>query len=197
MPISPFEKAFIFFSHLVATDVQDIRLLRAGSDQIYLKNSFLFYNFVKHSWSCWLSLICKFKNVLLTYSQLGFAGFSFSIYSSLRQFFAKCCPTLGVLNKYRVLNNTLNAKNTQYSVAFKLHFIMSYYTFITMFRKLKNVTHCRRMSVTVPGEIKPSMVISLLSLLFPLTFGKVILMSSVAPFNGFWFRNPESRIHRV
>jgi len=73
-------------------------------------------------------------------------------FSSLRQFFATFCPTLGVLNKYRVLKNTSNAKNTQYSVAFKLHFIMSHYTFITMFRKLKNVTHWR-MSMTVPWEI--------------------------------------------
>ena len=40
------------------------------------------------------------------------------------------------------------------------------------------------------GKFKPSMVISLLSLLFPLTFGKGILMSSLAPFKGFGFRNP-------
>ena len=126
-----------------------------GSGQIYLNNSFLFYNFVKHSWSCLLSLICEFKNVLLTHSQLGFAGFSFSIFFFFATVFGNIfsCPTLGVLNKYRVLNEQhFEPKNTQYSVAFKLHFITSHYTFITMFRKLKNVTHWR-MSMTVPGEI--------------------------------------------
>ena len=49
-----------------------------GSGQIYLKNYFFFYNFVTHETpdrGCWLSFICEFKNVLLTYSQLGFAGF--------------------------------------------------------------------------------------------------------------------------
>ena len=93
-----------------------------GSGQIYLKNSFLFYNFVTHDTpdrGCWLSLICKFKNVLLTYSQLGFPGFSFSIFLFFATVFRNIfsCSTLGVLNKYRVLNNTSNAKNTQYSVA--------------------------------------------------------------------------------
>ena len=39
-------------------------------------------------------------------------------------------------------------------------------------------------------KFKPSMVISLSSLLFPLTFGKGIIMSSVAPFKGFGSRNP-------
>ena len=126
-----------------------------GSGQIYLNNSFLFYNFVKHSWSCLLSLICEFKNVLLTYSQLGFAGFSFSISFFFATVFRNIfsCPTLGVLNKYWVLNNTSNAKirNTQLPLNCT-DFIMSHYTFITMFRKLKNVTHWR-MSMTVPGEI--------------------------------------------
>ena len=109
--------------------------------------------------------------------------------SSLRQFFATFCPTLGVLNIYRVLNNTSNAKNTQYSVAFKLHFIMPHYTFIQCLEssKMLRIEGCQW---RCQGKFKPSIVISLLSLLFPLTFGKSILISSVAPFKGLGFRNP-------
>ena len=96
----------------------------------------------------------SFVSLKMFCSQLGFAGFSFSIFFFFATVFRNIfsCPTWGVLNKYRVLNNTSNAKNTQYSVAFKQHFIMSHYTFITIFRKLKNVTHWR-MSMTMPGEI--------------------------------------------
>ena len=53
------------------------------------------------------------------------------------------------------------------------------------------------------GKFKTSTVISLLCFLFSLTFGKGILMSSLAPFKGVRipeygkFRNAESRIHRV
>lgn len=128
-----------------------------GSGQIYLKKSFLFYNFVTHdtpeavNWVSFVSL----KKVLLTYSQLGFCGF-FSISFFFATVFPNIfsCPTLGVLNKYWVLNNTSNAKNTQYSVAFKLHwfYYVTLHFHYNQFRKLKNVTHWR-MSMTVPGEI--------------------------------------------
>ena len=83
--------------------------------QKYLKK--VFYNFVKHSRSCGLNLICEFKTVLLTYSQLGFARFSFRIVFFFETVFRNILPHIGSLNKYRVLNNNLNAKNTQYSVA--------------------------------------------------------------------------------
>ena len=43
-----FEKTFIFFSYRIVIDLQDIWFLRVLS-KISEKNSFLFYNFVKHS----------------------------------------------------------------------------------------------------------------------------------------------------
>ena len=43
-----FEKTFIFFSYRIVIDLQDIWFLRVLS-KISEKNSFFFYNFVKHS----------------------------------------------------------------------------------------------------------------------------------------------------
>ena len=43
-----FEKTFIFFSYRIVIDLQDIWFVRVLS-KISEKNSFLFYNFVKHS----------------------------------------------------------------------------------------------------------------------------------------------------
>ena len=127
-----FEKTFIFFSYRIVIDLQDIWFLRVLS-KISEKNSFLFYNFVKHSWSCGLSLICEFKSGLLIYSLLGlrflssgcffFAAAVFHNINAPHRCVCVCvCGGGGggggrYLNKYQVLNNNLNAKKMQYSVA--------------------------------------------------------------------------------
>ena len=145
-----------------------------------------------------------FSFFLLTYSQLGFAGFSYSIFSFFATVFRNIftCPTLGVLNKYWVLNNTSNAKirNTQ----LPLNCILLCHTTLSLqcleSSKMLRIKECQW---RCQGKFKPSMVISLLSLLYLLTVGKGILMSSVAPFKGIRIpesgksRNAESRIHRV
>ena len=127
-----FEKTFIFFSYRIVIDLQDIWFLRVLS-KISEKNSFLFYNFVKHSWSCGLSLICEFKSGLLFYSLLGLrflsSGFFFfaaAVFHNINAPHRRVCWGGGgawINNKYQVLNNNLNAKKMQYCL--KLHFIMS------------------------------------------------------------------------
>ena len=66
---------FLFVSHCYRCS----RHLASSVPVKYIwKTTFFFYNFVTHETpdrGCWLSFICEFKNVLLTYSQLGFAGF--------------------------------------------------------------------------------------------------------------------------
>lgn len=129
-----------------------------GSGQIYLKNSFLFYNFVTHDTPeavDWVSFV-SLKMFCSPIHNLDLRVLASVFLSSLRQFFA----TFSVAPHWEFwinigywMNNTSNPKirNTQLPLNYT-DFIMSHYTFITMFRKLKNVTHWR-MSMTVPGEI--------------------------------------------
>ena len=182
------KKTFIFFSYLMATDVQDIWLLRVWSN--ISETLFSFYNFVKHSWSCWLSLICEFKNVFLTHSQHGFAGFSVSILFLLCDSFAQHFAAhweFWINIGYWTILRTQKLRNTQ----LPLNYILLCHTTLSLqyleSSKMLRIEGCHWWC---QGKFKPWMVISLLSLLFSLTFGKGILMSSVAPFKGFGFRNP-------
>ena len=119
-PIPFFEKTFIFFSYRIVIDLQDIWFLNSGSVKNIWKNSFLFYNFVKHSWSCGLSLICEFKSGLLIYSLLGLrflsSGFFFFAAAVFHNINAHTNGGWGgggsvwTNNKYQVLNNNLNEK---------------------------------------------------------------------------------------
>ena len=61
-PLPFFEKNFhfLFVSHCYRSSRH---LVSSGSLKNICKNSFLFYNFVKHSWSFGLSLICELKVV--------------------------------------------------------------------------------------------------------------------------------------
>ena len=136
-----FEKNFHFL--FVSLCYRSSRhLVSSGSVKNIWKNSFLFYNFVKHSWSYGLSLICEFKSGLLFYSLLGLrflsSGFFFfaaAVFHNINAPHRGVCVCVCVWvgegegggawtnNNYQVLNNNLNAKKMQYCL--KLHFIMS------------------------------------------------------------------------
>ena len=114
-----FEKTFIYFSYRMVIDFQDNWFLRVLS-KICQKRSFLFYNFVKHSWSCGLSLICKcFSYVFTTWIAILSSGFFFfgavshNIYAPHR---SGGGGGVWINNNYQVLNINLNAKKIQYSV---------------------------------------------------------------------------------
>ena len=120
---------FLFVSHCYRSSTH---LVSSGSVKNIWKNPFLFYDFVKHSWSCGLSLICEFKSGLLIYSLLGLRFLSSGCFFFAAAVFHNInaphrCVCVGgwggggeggrCLNKYQVLNNNLNAKKMQYSVA--------------------------------------------------------------------------------
>ena len=120
---------FLFVSHCYRSSTH---LVSSGSVKNIWKNPFLFYDFVKHSWSCGLSLICEFKSGLLIYSLLGLRFLSSGCFFFAAAVFHninaphRCVGVCGggggggggrYLNKYQVLNNNLNAKKMQYSVA--------------------------------------------------------------------------------
>ena len=132
-----FEKTFIFFSYRIVIDLQDIWFLRVLS-KISEKNSFLFYNFVKHSWSCGLSLICEFKSGLLFYSLLGLrflsSGFFFfaaAVFHNINAPHRCVCVGGGgrgrgeVLEKISGTEQQFERKKDAILSCLKLNFIMS------------------------------------------------------------------------
>ena len=178
-----------------------------GSGQIYLKNSFLFYNFVTHDTPeavDWVSFV-SLKMFCSPIHNLDLRVLASVFLSSLRQFFA----TFSVAPHWEFwinigywMNNTSNPKirNTQLPV----NYILLRHTTLSLqcleSSKMLRIEGCQW---RCQGKFKPSIIISLLSLLYLLTVGKGILMSSVAPFKGIRIpesgksRNAESRIHRV
>ena len=154
---------FLFVSHCYRSSTH---LVSSGSVKNIWKNPFLFYNFVKHSWSCGLSLICEFKSGLLIYSLLGLRFLSSGCFFFAAAVFHninaphRCVCEGGrggrkgegggawINIRYWTTIWTQKRCNTQLpQTAF-------YYVtlIITMFRKLINLTHWK-MSMTVPGEI--------------------------------------------
>ena len=137
-----FEKTFIYFSYRMVIDVQDNWFLRVLS-KICRKRSFFLYNFVKHSWSCGLSLICKCFSYVFTTGFFFFGAVFHNIYAPHRW------GGVWINNNYQVLNNNLNAKKIQYSVT-SSYILLCHTDHYNVYRELINVTHWR---MTVSGKI--------------------------------------------
>ena len=160
-----------------------------GSGQIYLKNYFFFYNFVSHETpdrGCWLSFwFVSLKMFCSPIHNLDLRVLASVFLSSLRQFFAtfSLAPhwQFWINIGYWTTLETQKIRNTQ----LPLNCILLCHTTLSLqcleSSKMLRIEGCQwRCQV----KFKPSMVISLLSLLYLLTFGKDMLMSSVAPFKG-------------
>ena len=125
-----FEKTFIFFSYRMDTDLQDIWFLRVLSK---ISEKTLFFSIILSSIPeavDWVS----FVNLKVFCSSIHYLDCDFYLqdfFSLRQQFFTTLMPHTGgrgvwINNKYRALNNNLNAKKMQYCL--KLHFIMSHWS---------------------------------------------------------------------